>query len=159
MFEALRYRRISRGFDSFRPHSCPGVNLASKRHENQEYFLRGKGGRCIGLTILLPSYSERHEIWEPQPPGTCTGQYRHYVACTAIRNVSSDFKIIEISSGCRLKFRQTLMRCFPQLHEATGYERNYLSYSARTYSGVYQAFYLMGTGMCPLKGLAKAAGT
>jgi len=30
----------------------------------------GKGGRCVGLTTLPPSYAECLEIWEPQPPGT-----------------------------------------------------------------------------------------
>ena len=30
----------------------------------------GKGGRCVGLTTLPPSYADCLEIWEPQPPGT-----------------------------------------------------------------------------------------
>jgi hypothetical protein len=37
----------------------------------------GKGGRCVGLTILLPSCVECLKIWEPQLPGTlraCPGQ-------------------------------------------------------------------------------------
>jgi hypothetical protein len=29
-----------------------------------------KGGRCVGLTNLSPSYADRLKIWEPQPPGT-----------------------------------------------------------------------------------------
>jgi len=33
-------------------------------------FLGGKGGRCVGLTTLPPSYADCLEIWEPQPPGT-----------------------------------------------------------------------------------------
>ena len=49
---------------------APGVDSASTRNEYQEYFLGGKGGRCVGLTTLLPSCAECHEIWEPQPPGT-----------------------------------------------------------------------------------------
>ena len=32
--------------------------------------LGGKGGRCIGLTTLPPSFADCLEIWEPQPPGT-----------------------------------------------------------------------------------------
>jgi len=48
----------------------PGVDSASNRNEYQEYFLRGKGGRCVGLTSLPPSCADRLEIWEPQPPGT-----------------------------------------------------------------------------------------
>ena len=30
----------------------------------------GKGGRCVWLTTLPPSYADCLEIWEPQPPGT-----------------------------------------------------------------------------------------
>ena len=30
-----------------------GFDSASNRNENQEYFLRGKGGRCIGLTTFI----------------------------------------------------------------------------------------------------------
>jgi hypothetical protein len=48
------------------------------RHEYQEYFLRGKGGRCEGLTTLRPSRAECLGIWEPQIPGTpgaCPGLY------------------------------------------------------------------------------------
>ena len=76
LVEALRYKPEGRGFDSrcywkfsFRPHFGPGVNLASNRNECQEYFLGGKGGRCIGLTTLPPSWADCLEIWEPQTPG------------------------------------------------------------------------------------------
>jgi hypothetical protein len=55
---------------SFRPRYVPGVDSASNRNEYQEYFLGGKGGRCVGLTTLLPSCADCLEIWEPQPPGT-----------------------------------------------------------------------------------------
>jgi len=30
----------------------------------------GKGGRCVGLTILPPSGADFFEIWKPQPPAT-----------------------------------------------------------------------------------------
>jgi hypothetical protein len=42
-------------------------------------LLRGKAGRCMGLTTLTPSYADCLEILEPQPPGTlraCPGLYR-----------------------------------------------------------------------------------
>ena len=39
---------------SFRPHCGPGVDSACNRNEYQEYFLGGKGGRCMGLTTLPP---------------------------------------------------------------------------------------------------------
>jgi len=60
----------------FRLHYGPEVDSASNRNEYQEYFLRGKGGRCIRLTTLLPPCTDCLEIWEPQHPGffkACTG--------------------------------------------------------------------------------------
>jgi hypothetical protein len=33
-------------------------------------FPGGKGGRCVGLTILPLSSADCLKIWEPQPPGT-----------------------------------------------------------------------------------------
>ena len=46
-----------------------GVDSAPNRNEYQEYFLEGKGGRCVGLT-LPTSCADCPEIWEPQPHGT-----------------------------------------------------------------------------------------
>ena len=40
---------------SFRSHYGPGVDSASNRNEYREYFLGGKGGRCVRLTNLPPS--------------------------------------------------------------------------------------------------------
>jgi len=63
---------------SFWPHYGPGVNSASNRNEDQEYFLGGKGGQCVVLN-LPPSCANCLEIWEPQPPGnvrTCTGLHK-----------------------------------------------------------------------------------
>ena len=63
---ALRYRLEGRVFvscwchcnfsltQSFRSHYDPGVDSVSNRNEYQEYFLWGKGGRCLGLTTLPP---------------------------------------------------------------------------------------------------------
>jgi len=56
-----------------------GVNPASNRNENQEYFLGGKDSWYVGLTTLPLSCADCLEIWEPQPPGTlrgCPGLYR-----------------------------------------------------------------------------------
>jgi hypothetical protein len=41
-----------------------GLTQLLNINENQEYFLEGKDGRCVGLTTLPPV-----EIWEPQTPG------------------------------------------------------------------------------------------
>jgi hypothetical protein len=38
----------------FRPHYGPGVDSPANRNEYQEYFLWGKGGRCVGLTTFPP---------------------------------------------------------------------------------------------------------
>jgi hypothetical protein len=48
----------------------PRVDSASNRNEYQEYFVGNKGGRCVGLTTLPPSYVDFLNIWEPQPPET-----------------------------------------------------------------------------------------
>ena len=88
LVETLRYKSEGRGFDSrwchlnfsltqsFRPHYSPAVGSASYRNEYQEYFLGGKGGRCVGLTALPSSCVDCLEIWEPQPTGNlraCAG--------------------------------------------------------------------------------------
>ena len=44
------------------------LNIAvphTKRNEYQEYFLGGKGSRCVGLTTLPLSCADCVEIWEP----------------------------------------------------------------------------------------------
>ena len=73
-YEALRYKPEGCGFDSrqdywefsltkfFRPHYGPGFDTASNRNEYQEYLLRGKGGRCVGLKLFLTSCANFLEI-------------------------------------------------------------------------------------------------
>jgi hypothetical protein len=80
LVEALRYKPEDRRFDSrwchrnflltqsFRPHCGPGVDSAFDGNEYQEYFLVGKGGRCVGLTTLPPSCADCLEMRETQPP-------------------------------------------------------------------------------------------
>jgi len=67
----VRFRIASLAFfiDISLPHYGPGVDSACNRNEYQEYFLGGKGGRCVRLTNLPPSFSDCLEIWEPHPPG------------------------------------------------------------------------------------------
>ena len=52
---------------SFRLHSGPRVNSDSNRNEYRKYFLGGKVGRSVGLTILPPSCADYLENREPQP--------------------------------------------------------------------------------------------
>jgi len=47
----------------------PWGRLGLNRNEFQEYFLRAKGGRCVGQSTLAPSYADFLGIWEPQPFG------------------------------------------------------------------------------------------
>ena len=110
LVEALSYKPEDRGFDSrccyrnyslassFRPQNGPGVNSASNRNEYQEYFVWGKGGRCVGLTTLQPSCADCHEIWEPQPPGTLRN-------CPACNGIASPFYPY-ISFFCFLCWKQ-----------------------------------------------------
>jgi hypothetical protein len=49
----------------------------------QEYFLGGKGGQCVRLTTLPPSWAKCLEIWEPQPPWTSPGLYRNSFTFTS----------------------------------------------------------------------------
>jgi len=42
---------------SFWSHYGPRVDSASNRNEYQEYFLGSKGGRCVRLTTLPPSWA------------------------------------------------------------------------------------------------------
>ena len=53
-----------------------GVDSVPNRNEYQEYFLGGKGGRTVGLT-LQPSCADCVEIWQPQAPGTLQGLSGH----------------------------------------------------------------------------------
>jgi hypothetical protein len=43
---------------SLGPYCGPGVDSACNRNEYQEYFVGGKGGRCLGLTNLQPSHTD-----------------------------------------------------------------------------------------------------
>jgi hypothetical protein len=54
-------------------------------------FHGGKGGRCVGLT-LPSSCVDRHEIWEPQLPGTlraCPGLYRDCLTFIRMESIYS----------------------------------------------------------------------
>jgi len=59
---------------SFRSHYGPGVDSASNRSEYQEYLLDGERGRCVGLTILLPSCLEILDASASWSHRACPGQ-------------------------------------------------------------------------------------
>jgi hypothetical protein len=63
-------------------HCDSRIDSASNENEYQEYFLAGKGGRCVGLITLTHSCADCLKIWKPQTPGTlrvCPGMYRDCV--------------------------------------------------------------------------------
>ena len=70
LVEALRYKSEGRGFDSlwchwnfFHWHNSFGRTMAlGLTHPLKEYSLRGKDGRCLGLTTLPPSFVDCLEI-------------------------------------------------------------------------------------------------
>ena len=76
LVEALRHKPESRGFFGILHRKNPSGSTvalgltASNRNEYQEYFLGGKVGRCVGLTILPHSCADCLEIWETETPGT-----------------------------------------------------------------------------------------
>ena len=97
--------------------------VLSNRNEYQEFFLGGKGGRCVGLTTLPPSCAECLEIWEPHPPetlGACPGlQWDCFFTLTkrlgVIQSRSGIFGFVRLcrecmSSGkCRLKKKSSYL--------------------------------------------------
>jgi len=40
----------------YHTYNLPGFDSVPNRNEYQEYFLRGNGGRCVGLTTVPPSW-------------------------------------------------------------------------------------------------------
>ena len=57
----------------FRSHYGPGVDSASNINEYQEYFLGGKGGRCVRLTTYHHSVPMSRNLraltsWKPLGP-------------------------------------------------------------------------------------------
>jgi len=66
----VRFLMVSLNFllTSFRPRCGPGCDSACNTIEYLEYFLADKGGRCLGLTTVPPSYVDCLEMWEPHIP-------------------------------------------------------------------------------------------
>ena len=104
-----------RGFDSrwyfsmtksFRPHYGPGVDSGSNRNEYQEYFLGGKGGRCVELTNVQPSCADCLEIPNPQLPRTlrvCPGLFKNCFSFTLRIALEMDLiQSYKYSIACRI---------------------------------------------------------
>jgi hypothetical protein len=69
--EELRYKPEGRGFEPygvtgiFHQHNPSGRTMASNRNEYQEYFLLGKGGRCVGLNVQTSCASNPQGLSRP----------------------------------------------------------------------------------------------
>jgi len=75
---------------SFRSHYDSGVDPASNRNEYQEYFLGGKGGRCVRLTILFMCRFSWNlgasTSWNPQTlSGPVMGLFSLYEHCHCVQ--------------------------------------------------------------------------
>jgi hypothetical protein len=74
-------------FQCFLPHYGPGVDSASNKNDYQKYFLGSKGGRCVRLTTLPPSYANCLEVlgtstsWNPQGPSTLVQGWLYLLLC------------------------------------------------------------------------------
>jgi len=66
-FDSRWYHRNFSLTLSYRPHYGHGSDSASNINEYHDYFLWSKGGRCVGMTSLPPSYADCFEIWVPTP--------------------------------------------------------------------------------------------
>jgi hypothetical protein len=106
--------------------------LPSNRHEYQEYFLRGKGGRGVGLTTLPPSCADCLEVlgsstsWNPQDlPKYCL----HFSLNTIKRLVFIMQKFIAICSNAYILYKRILCKTFVNLRVTTnvhthGFQQN-----------------------------------
>jgi hypothetical protein len=94
---------------SFRSHYGPGVDSASNINEYQEYFLGGKGGRCVRLTTLPPSCavvmkSGNLNFVEPSGrPQACNGTALPFIYL--INWSKTRIYVLEIQSYTRPNFR------------------------------------------------------
>ena len=86
LVESLHYKPEGRGFDfrcvigtfywnnpcalTMALGSTPPVTEMSTRNISWGWRGGGKGGWCLGLTTLPPTWADFLEIWEPQPLGT-----------------------------------------------------------------------------------------
>jgi hypothetical protein len=75
------------------PHHGPGVDWAPNRNQYQEYFVGGKDGRCVRLTILPPSWASTS--WNPQ--GLSRPEQRLLVECAGS---SSSYGHTHHSTSC-----------------------------------------------------------
>ena len=82
-----------------------GADPVSNTNVYEEYFLWGKGGRCVGLTTLPPSCADCLEIWYPQPPGTLWPAGSLYRDCFTCFPLTCCIRYLGIAVTCKLMLR------------------------------------------------------
>ena len=118
-------RKVAGSTGMFHWHNPPGRTVAlastgtSNRNEYQEYFLGGKGGRCVGLTTLPPSCADCLEIREFHPPGilrACPGQCRDccYLTVVMIQNARLLVQYAVSIGKCVHKYQNILLSELPE---------------------------------------------
>ena len=95
-------------------------SIPDNTNEYHEYFLGGKGGRRVGLTILPPSCAECLEIWEPQPPWNPLGLsrpvmgllylQRHMAQFWSILALCEKYVMWSVEVGCKAAVLSQLLR-------------------------------------------------
>jgi hypothetical protein len=116
LVEALRYMPEGRGLDSRRCHrhnpSCRTMAQGSTQPLTEmttRNISWGKGGWCIGLTNLQPSFAYCHAVWKPVRPGAlraCPALYRDcftfcYPLINGLENVGPFFDDKVVTYICR----------------------------------------------------------
>ena len=105
---------VSGIFIDIKSHYCPGVDSASNRNEYQEYFLVGKGDRCVRLTTLPPSravFTKSGNLNFLKPSGPvqiCNGTVKKYIFAA----VGVIIEWLDIMHGVTMKIDYVvLFRC------------------------------------------------
>jgi len=108
---------------SFQSHYGPGVDSTSNRNEYQQHFLGGKGGRCVRLTTLPPSWavvmkSGNLNFLEPSGPlQACNGTVLPFLWHT--HNATGNMWMIFFSN----LFHWVQTRIYSKLHHAVSWNK------------------------------------
>jgi len=103
---------------SFRSHYGTGVDSASNRNEYQEYFLGGKGGRCVRLTTYLhpvPLSWNLRTLTSWNPLGLSRpvmGVALHFYSQTSRHNTTTSVRTVSSYAHLTLNLAQTVLSLF-----------------------------------------------
>ena len=129
---------------SFRSHCGLGFDSASNRNEYQEYFLGGKGGRCVRLTTLPSSCAvvmksgNLNLLESPGPFQAPNGTVLHYVQKQSIRFKEAGVIVdlicgyIYIYTGCPRRNVQYFGRVFLRSNSTDITQNTYIQSSMVT---------------------------